>query len=104
MRGSPRLPPGSSDASVGTGGSGWEFKSPDGPIKEEPMLLILTIIPLAIGLMIVIMAFLKKLRMRTPAEEIAVSPEIGPERDRSSVVTQAAGGTYRKEEKKEVFR
>jgi hypothetical protein len=89
---------------IGTGGSGWEFKSPDGPIKEELMLLILTIIPLALGLMVVTMALLKKLRSQPLAEKVAVAAGTGAKSNTPSVTIRNATEHYTEKEKKEVFR
>jgi hypothetical protein len=68
------------------------------------MLLILTIIPLAIGLMIVIMALLKKLKPQPVEEEGAVAPEIRVPGNPSSSAVRDATGAYKENRKKEVFR
>lgn len=68
------------------------------------MLLILTIVPLALGLMIVIMALLKKLRSQPLVKKVTVAARTDAESEISSVAIRKAAERYRDKVKKEVFR
>ncbi len=68
------------------------------------MLLILTIVPLAMGLLVVIMALLKKVKPQAVAEEINVADRPTAMGKPTSIGTRQGTDRLRKEEKKEVFK
>jgi hypothetical protein len=73
-------------------------------MEEETMLLILTLVPLAMGLLVVVMALLKKLKPQTVAEETNVADRHGDIGNPIPIGTRHGTDRLRKEEKKEVLR
>lgn len=68
------------------------------------MLLILTLVPLAMGLLVVIMAILKKVKPHAVAEKVNVTDRPGTVGGAISIGARHERSRLAEEEKKEVFK